>query len=1051
MRPLLSMGALLLSVFISYDLFAQASVVTGSIATSKTNYSPGAGNNRAIVIAVSQEVTDGNRTISSITWGGQALTSAVVRSGGVGNNDLRAEIWYLEEAKINAATSYCNSFVITWSAAPTDETVIVFTLKNVDQTTPVTASNSASTNSNTIALPSVAVASDDIVCYASATQSGANTHTPAAGYTELADQSPGAHGLAVATKQITAGGTEAPSAVWNGTNEILIAGAVFNGVANSVTTYYSLATGAWDANTSWSYSADGSSGAVPAGVWPRRHDNVVIRSGHNITVDEIDDNKSCGISPDGLGRTNVGPNFAASSVAMFYQIGDILISGTLTVSGIEMMTEGYTRVTSGATFSLTSSLVNLGFLEVDAGATLFRTQDDLILAGYSTTIINTSSILTDDLIISFTDARLCGTGVTALQNGAGSQITYVNSAGVSQICTSFQVTCPGGGCTGGPFPVTGTGIYMLGNTGPGGVGNSTNNKLWLRANDLSLANGAAVASWSDVSGNSLTASNPTAGERPTFVTASANGFPSLSFDGTTDNLSLGAPAALNFIPQTDSWSFLIAYRSPANGATTTPNQGTLFSKAWTSNRNYQYQIDDISGTASAFASYIGNNLDGGTVQINTNAWVISAHTNNTTTKSSWSNETANFSNINIAAGADAATEVLIGARRDTGPANGSEGFLFTGNIAELMMYNRQINTAHRIIISNYLAAKYGITLSANDVYTMDNAGNGNFDYEVAGIGQASDNSTHRDAMGSGIVRMWNPSGLSSNEFLMWGHDGTMLYSSTTAGVGAPIEERLSRTWRVDKFGDVGTVSVSFNLDLLGTPLGSNLRLLIDRNGNGFADNDVTPVAGSFVDNTVVFSNINFQDGDRFTLGNTDVGDPLPIELVRFRAVAEENIVRLSWTTASETNNDYFTVERSRNALEWETVRRVAGAGTSKAMNHYETVDDGPYRGASYYRLKQTDFDLRSKYSDLVRVVVDHETPITLHPNPFRDHVTLAADFEPEHSQVKLYNSSGTEVPFTMKHEGPDLIITPGNIPQGLYILKILDRFVTRTAKLIKTD
>lgn len=1050
-RALVSLvGALMISMFISHDLRAQASVVTGSNATSATSYSVGGGSNRVLVVSITEENNNNlaGRTISTVTWGSQSLTFAAgVYNGGSSSNDLRTEVWYLKDAGISAAASACNNIVVTWSGgySPSSQVVTAFTLKDVDQTTPVAATNTAApaTSGTTVTLPATAAGINDIVCYASGTR-GNDTHTAATGYTELIDYRTGATAEAVAYKQITTAGNETPQATWSSSQQLTLVGVVFNGVtATSSSTFYSRASGDWNANTSWSYSSDGSSGAVPSGVWPGRFDNVVIGSGHTITIDDTDDNKACGISPDALGRSNVGP---VASIPMFYQIGDILVNGTLTVSGVEIMVEGYTRLTSGSTCNLGSTMVNLGYLEVDASATMSGL-DDLILTGNSNTIINTSSTLADDLIIDYTNASLCGTGTTALTTNGGSRITYLHSATVAQICTTFQVTCPNGGCNGGNpgFPTSGTGSQLVGNGGPGGVGNSTNNKLWLKANDLSLANNAAVTSWADASGNSLTATATGATTtRPTFNTNAVNTtLPSISFDGG-DFLNLGTPTGLNFVPRTDNWSFICAFN------VNTGSSGTFLSKATSDDNSRQYQYTIDSSTPNRYTAFMGGDFHTGAATA-TGAWTVgmsTTSTNATTGFNTYLNGTADLTGETVGAGSTQGTDVLIGARRNNSATD--FGFPLTGRIAEIAMYNAVLNTAQRMIITNYLAAKYAITLvAANDMYTMDNAGNGNFDFDVAGIGQAADGSNHRDARGSGIVRMWNPSGMGNGEYLMWGHDGTILYSSTSAGVSAPIEERLSRTWRVSETGDVGTVSVSFDLSLLGTPLGSNLRLLIDRNGNGFADNDVTPITGSFVGNTVVFSAVNFQDGDRFTLGNTDIDDPLPIELVRFRAVAEERTVRLSWATASETNNDFFTVERSRDAQQWETVQRIPGAGTSKVMNYYETVDDGPYRGASYYRLKQTDFDLQSKHSDLVRVVVDHETPITLHPNPFHDHVRLLIDFEPEQSEVKLYNANGAEIPFTMKKEGTDLVINPGNIPRGVYILKVLDRFVIRTAKLIK--
>jgi hypothetical protein len=1087
-NSLLFLGILTFGNLISHGLFAQASVVPGSASTVKTNYSPGAGNNRLLVVSVANETGNNVRSITSITWGGQALTFAVARNnGGSSSNDLRGEIWYLNEAGITAATGYCNNFTITWSGAISTEMFAVFTLKDVDQTTPVAATGSASpvANSTVVALPNMAAGVNDIACYAITTQANSGAHTPAAGYTEQSDIIFGtAAGIATAAKAITVAGNEAPSATWTTSNQLLGVGVVFNGVtagqAGQPTTYYSRnATlgGSWNDNNSWTTSSDGSGGPLAAGVWPRRHDNVVVRSGHTITIDAVDDNKSCGISPDGLGRTNVssvGNPFPNSNIPMFYHTGDISVSGTLTVNVISIILEGYTHLTSTGTFTLVNTLVNLGYMEADASAT-WNGFDKLVLAGNSTTIINTtSSTLTDDLIISYLDATLCGAGITTLQNGAGSTVDLRNGATVAQICTSFRVECSGsagGGCGNSAtvFPLTGSTVMLLGNTGPGGIGNSSNNRLWLRAHDITgITNGNPITvPWSDFSGNGLSASNATAAERPSFRTTpvaptpSANGFPFVTFDGVADNLSLGAPAVLNFAPGTNSWSFFTVFSSPLagpNAGTQNPNQGTLFSKAWnTGNRNYQYQIDDIDGTTSAMASYVGSGpLTGGTVVCNNNAWTVFSHTNNLTTRSSWTNEGVNMTTgLAFGAGSEPTTDVLIGARRDTGPTTG-EGFWYAGSIAEIIMYNVQVNTAQRIIIDNYLAAKYATpttTLTANNVYRRDDAG---FDYEVAGIGQATDGSSWKDAQGTGIVRMWNPSALGNNEFLVWGHDNATLNSSTTTGVGAPIQEKLVRTWSVSELNvtgglvDVGTVSVSFNISALsGSVIPSSIRLLIDRNANGFSDNDVAPVEGSYVNNTIVFSGVNFVDGDRFTLGNIDPTRSLPVELTKFSATPENHTVQIDWTTASETDNDFFTVERSKNAQQWETVKVVPGAGTSKVKTHYETVDDGPYTGTSYYRLKQTDFDKKVTHSGLVRVVLDYETPITLYPNPFSNNFRIVAEFEIDPKQVKLYNSNGIEMAIAVKKDGQQVIADPGSIPPGLYFLKVTDGFVTKTIKVIK--
>ena len=83
---------------------------------------------------------------------------------------------------------------------------------------------------------------------------------------------------------------------------------------------------------------------------------------------------------------------------------------------------------------------------------------------------------------------------------------------------------------------------------------------------------------------------------------------------------------------------------------------------------------------------------------------------------------------------------------------------------------------------------------------------------------------------------------------------------------------------------------------------------------------------------------------------------MPIVLTYFGANPLDNAVELKWTTASEENNDYFTIERSANGLEFEELSRVDGAGNSFEILDYRLLDKRPISGVSYYRLKQTDYD-----------------------------------------------------------------------------------------------
>jgi hypothetical protein len=1022
-------------------VFAQASVVAGSVTTSKASYTVGTGNNRLIVVAVGHEAGAPVGTVSSITWGGQSLTVARTQVSGGGGGLLDGEIWYLNEAGISAARGSCTyNFVVTWSSGPTTELFTAVTLKDIDQTTPVAVANSAaSNNATTRNTGNMAAGVDDISVYASFSDNN-RTHTAAAGYTELSDQVVGGTASsAVAYKEISSAGTENPTATWaTGNSRLISVGVVFNGVtATSIRTFYSLATGAWDANTSWSFSADGSSGAVPAGVWPTRTDNVVIRSGHNITVNATDDNKICGLSPDGLALGNVGP-FIASNITMFYQTGDITIAGTLTVTGIEMMVGGYTQILAGGAFNLSSYLVNVGYLEAEATSTL-STLDDFVVTGSSTTIINTNSTSADDIIIDHTNATLCGTGTATLQNGSGSTITYANSATVNQICTSFTINCTGGGCTG--FPVVGTNSVILGNSGPGGVGTTAGTsalKLWFRVDNGINVTGSAINSWVNSAGISGLDISEAGGQRPTLVANALNGFSEVSFNGS-NRLRTGLNLTTsNFV--VDRASSFVVNRADNTTQTssvylTDPLEVNRFSNHIPWAGTVYYDIGNCCGNDAR--------LDVGGLSGLTGYSVWSYDAAPATGKQLYRNGTLLLDRASTNTYSSHATHRFnIG-----GNTSGTNGFV--GDVTEVIIFNSKVNMAQRIIVDNYLAAKYGLSLSGNDVYTMDNPANGNFDFDVAGIGQASDGSKQLDAKGTGVVRIWNANNLTNGEFLVWGRNYLNFSGGNTDVDNVIIQERVNRVWRVSEVGDVGTTSISVDMNAtLGSALGNNLRLLIDRDGDGFADNDVTPIAGSFSGGIVTFSGVNLQNGDRFTIGNTNLALPLPIQLINFTATARQSEVELKWSTASELNNDFFTIQRSRDAENWDDVITVKGAGTVNVRTDYETTDGLPFNGVSYYRLKQTDFDKQYSYSQVRRVELNNEFHLKVYPNPSNGTFTVSTGFEIGLDNIRLTNMVGQLIPIQLQSDQTSTTLTSQSIAPGIYILQVSKGYWRQSVRLV---
>lgn len=111
-------------------------------------------------------------------------------------------------------------------------------------------------------------------------------------------------------------------------------------------------------------------------------------------------------------------------------------------------------------------------------------------------------------------------------------------------------------------------------------------------------------------------------------------------------------------------------------------------------------------------------------------------------------------------------------------------------------------------------------------------------------------------------------------------------------------------------------------------------------------------------------------------------DNLPIELLSFTGEkVDESKVRLLWSTASERDNDYFTVFRCNDLVTWQEVGTVPGAGSSQSRTDYTLVDAFPLIGTNYYKLRQTDFDGTFVDSDIIAVDFDVGDTFVTFPNP----------------------------------------------------------------------
>lgn len=168
---------------------------------------------------------------------------------------------------------------------------------------------------------------------------------------------------------------------------------------------------------------------------------------------------------------------------------------------------------------------------------------------------------------------------------------------------------------------------------------------------------------------------------------------------------------------------------------------------------------------------------------------------------------------------------------------------------------------------------------------------------------------------------------------------------------------------------------------------------------------------------------------------------LPIDLLYFSAEKiDQGRVQLSWETTLEENNDFFTVERTADGIDWEIIDMIDGAGSSSKGLRYQSLDNYPLpSGIAHYRLKQTDFDGGISYSHTTTVNMGDllEAKAYIFPNPATNILTLVSDGD-DLSQVKLFTLHGAEVINYSATTDPDnsrFQIDISNLSTGLYVIR----------------
>jgi hypothetical protein len=199
--------------------------------------------------------------------------------------------------------------------------------------------------------------------------------------------------------------------------------------------------------------------------------------------------------------------------------------------------------------------------------------------------------------------------------------------------------------------------------------------------------------------------------------------------------------------------------------------------------------------------------------------------------------------------------------------------------------------------------------------------------------------------------------------------------------------------------------------------------------------------------------------DVWTAGDGAIVGPkvLPIELLSFTASPESHSVKLDWSTATELNNDYYTVERSTNGSDFKSIGTVDGSGTTNTVLHYSLEDSDPQEGTAYYRLRQTDFNGHTATFNVLAVEFHNSVDFSMNvfPNPSdgNDLTVLLNSEEQLHAVIRVYDMVGRimysrEVITAKKGDNSILLDFSDRLAGGVYSVSCVSGEHAHVSKLV---
>ena len=417
---------------------------------------------------------------------------------------------------------------------------------------------------------------------------------------------------------------------------------------------------------------------------------------------------------------------------------------------------------------------------------------------------------------------------------------------------------------------------------------------------------------------------------------------------------------------------------------------------------------------------------------------------------------------------------------------------FSGSIAEVIYFGKVLGDAERLRTESYLAIKYSQTLGSISNTVNYKASNGadiwqadsKYQNNIIGIGRddislLNQKQSHQM---DDVVRLYldkihttnqenNGTFSKDRSFVLMGSNEDKLHAtdasntemfaglaySTSCHLFSVIERnwKVQRTNMTDRFNIDIRLSDSAKLHQINP---AHLRLVVDDDNDlsngwvgcyGINDDGLNIV---YANGEVSFKGISTyhipNDAILYiTIGSISDGTPLPVGLTEFSSQCDQRKVYLNWTTETETNNDYFTLEKSSDGQHFEPMAFITGQGSKSTATEYNHTDHNALSGISYYRLSQTDYDGTHRVSKTISSNCESDLAITFHPNPTKDGVFVSLNGKTEEALIiNVFNLFGQHIS-THYINGSDWIDLPNT--NGIYLMKYTLNGIQSTEKIVK--